>query len=385
MKVTLSTVGKFHSFHLAEQLFKNNILKTIYTGYPKFKLKETGVPKDNIKSYPWFRGVYMYYSKFLNKHPMLKRELSWWSHEYLDIYSKNTLDECDIFMALSGVGQHTGKLQKSRGGVYICDRGSSHILYQDDILREEYDNFGISYNEIDKRIIDKETIEYDTSDAITVPSEFVLESFVKMGVSRDKLYKLPYGVSLNVFKKIDEAKYDEEFNVIFVGGDSIRKGIYYLIDAFNKLDHENKKLTIIGSVKKSDLVSFNKLDFKNISYKGTVPNIELYKYLNQANIFVLPSIEEGLSLVMAEAMACGCPVIATSNTGASDLYTDKKEGFIVPIRSSDAIAEKLQLLADNHDLRNAMSKAALKKVQLLGGWDSYGNSAIKLFDELLSN
>ena len=48
-----------------------------------------------------------------------------------------------------------------------------------------------------------------------------------------------------------------------------------------------------------------------------------------ADVMVQPSIEEGLSLVMAEALACGCPVIATENTGAEDLFQNNKEGFII--------------------------------------------------------
>ena len=87
---------------------------------------------------------------------------------------------------------------------------------------------------------------------------------------------------------------------------------------------------------------------------------------------------EGLAMVQGEALACGCPVIASTNTGGKDLFTDGKEGFIVPIRSADAIAEKLQLLADNPDLRQTMSDAAIKRVQDIGGWDNYGNEFAKL-------
>jgi glycosyltransferase involved in cell wall biosynthesis len=67
-------------------------------------------------------------------------------------------------------------------------------------------------------------------------------------------------------------------------------------------------------------------------------------------------------------------VIATTNTGASELITEGVEGFIVPIRSPELIAGRLQQFADQPELRARMGKAALARVQQLGGWDSYGDA-----------
>jgi len=385
MKVTLSTVGKFHSFHLAQQLYKHDALEAIYTGYPKFKLKNSGVPAKNIKSFPLFRGSYMYFSQFLSQHPKIKRELGWWAHEYLDIYSSKTLPECDIFMALSGVGQYTGKVQKERGGVYICDRGSAHILYQEELLQEEHYLLDIPYQSIDQRIIDKELAEYEEANTITIPSNFAMESFIQKGISPTKLCEIPYGVNLSTFSEQNIAN-NNEFNIVFIGGTLVQKGLFYLIEAFNKITIKNKTLTIIGSVNYeiNKLKKFTHLSYDNVVFTGNIDHDQLQEQLMIAHVLVQPSIQDGFGMVMAEAMACGCPVIATTNTGASDLFTDGKEGFIVPIRSSDAIAEKLQVLADNPDLQQNMSTAALKKVQSLGGWDTYGDNTMSLFNELLN-
>jgi glycosyltransferase involved in cell wall biosynthesis len=96
---------------------------------------------------------------------------------------------------------------------------------------------------------------------------------------------------------------------------------------------------------------------------------------------VLPSIEEGLALVQGQALACGCPVLATTNTGSEDLFTDGIEGFIVPIRDVDALAGRLQLLAGDPALQRRMSEAALARVKHLGGWRQYGD----LWESLLYN
>jgi starch synthase len=72
-------------------------------------------------------------------------------------------------------------------------------------------------------------------------------------------------------------------------------------------------------------------------------------------------------------MACGCPIICSTNTGGPDLLTDGVEGFIVPIRDAGAIAVRLQELADDAARQRAMSEAAIKRVQSLGGWADYGD------------
>jgi glycosyltransferase involved in cell wall biosynthesis len=78
-----------------------------------------------------------------------------------------------------------------------------------------------------------------------------------------------------------------------------------------------------------------------------------------------------------EAMACGLPVITTSNNGAADNVTHLKDGFIVPIRSPDAIAEHIEALYRDRELRQVMSEAALTKARKELGWDRY---AIRLCD-----
>ncbi len=106
--------------------------------------------------------------------------------------------------------------------------------------------------------------------------------------------------------------------------------------------------------------------------------------MSRSHVLVLPSIEDGFGLVMAEAMACGCPVISSSNCGGDDLFTDDVEGFIVPIRDAKAIEEKMQLLADEPERQRAMGAAALQKVRLLGGWTEYGDRWEKLLLQLTS-
>src|SRR5205085_9036426 len=106
---------------------------------------------------------------------------------------------------------------------------------------------------------------------------------------------------------------------------------------------------------------------------------ELYQYFGQASVLVLPSLEEGLALVQAQAMACGVPVIASANTGASDLFSDGVEGYIVPIRDPEAIRERILRLYEEPALRATMAAAALERVRSIGGWQSYGEQMLAVY------
>ena len=112
---------------------------------------------------------------------------------------------------------------------------------------------------------------------------------------------------------------------------------------------------------------------ENIKYLSVIKHSQLNKYYSNADVMVQPSIEEGLSLVIAEALACGCPVIATENTGALDLFNNDNEGFIIKPRSAEKICEKLEQLADDKSLRKRMSENAILKTKKIGGWNEYGD------------
>jgi glycosyltransferase involved in cell wall biosynthesis len=117
----------------------------------------------------------------------------------------------------------------------------------------------------------------------------------------------------------------------------------------------------------------SRLPTANVEFLGPVPRAQLVDLMSRSHALVLPSIEDGFGLVLSEAMACGCPLIASTNTGGEDLFTDGVEGFLVPIRDPAAITARLQQLADSPALRQQMSSAALAKVQSLGGWADYGD------------
>jgi glycosyltransferase involved in cell wall biosynthesis len=313
----------------------------------------------------------------------LNRAIAWQVVLTLDAWVARQLPPCDVFVGISGVGLATGRRAQSLGAKYVCDRGSSHIRYQNAILSEEYRRWGLHQVIVDPRIIAREEGEYAEADAITVPSEFAYRSFVEMGISPDKLHKIPYGVRLDRFRPVATPPRDR-FEVLFVGQVGLRKGVPYLLQAFAQLKHPRKRLRIVGGLSRELRQLLPKLPQDQVEFVGHLPQDQLIPIMSSSHVMVLPSIEDGFGLVMAQAMACGCPVIASTNTGGPDLLSNGREGFIVPIRSPEAIAANFQQLADDPLLQQRMSKAALVRVHKFGGWQDYGEVWAELLHRLIS-
>lgn len=381
-RIVLATHGRFHSFDLAAQLQRAGLLSAIYTPYPKFKLRNTHVDPGLIRSFPFVSALH----RLVEGRPaprIVKQMLQLYACMAIDTYMKATRPPCDILMALSGAGLASGGDVQRLGGRYICDRGSTHLRYQMRLLAEEYDRAGIALEPVHPRMIAREEAEYAKADAITVPSHFAARSFVESGVDPTKLHVIPYGVDLEYFQPTVPS--DPDFRVLFVGQLSVRKGIGYLLKAFRQAKLPGARLVFVGSPTGETKALLGNDPLEDVEFTGAISREQVAAQMSRASVMVLPSVEEGMAMVQAQALACGCPVIATVNSGAEDLFEDGKEGFIVPARDADAIARALTLLYRDRDLLHAMSQAGRQRMEQIGGWDRYGVRIIALFESLLGD
>src|SRR5208337_2184276 len=164
-----------------------------------------------------------------------------------DNWTARSLEPCDVFHCVSLFGLKSHRVAKQRyGALTVCDRGSSHILFQHQILAEEYARWGVPYRPINPGVIERELGEYEICDRIAVPSEFVRRTFVEKGVPEEKLMKLPFGVDLELFQPVP--KEDRVFRVIYVGNITLRKGLPYLLEAIAAPGLPPLELWLIGSI-----------------------------------------------------------------------------------------------------------------------------------------
>lgn len=378
MKVAVASAGRFYAFDLARQMERLGHLRRLYTAYPRFKVD--GLPAAKVSTFPWLMGPATIAGRF--GYPRLHDRLNFAAIETFDRWMAARLDQCDVFHCLSSFGFESHRAARARHGAFtVCDRGSSHIRFQEQILREEYARSDLPFPGIDARIVERELAEYEFCDLISVPSSFAMRSFIEQGIAREKLQLNPYGVDLAMFHPT--LKRDSVFRVLFVGSISIRKGVVYLLEAIKRASITKLELVLIGHMNPD---AKRIIDSYGIALRhlGVLPRAQLAMHYSQASVMVLPSLEEGLALVQAQAMACGIPVVATTNTGAEDLFTDGIEGFIVPIRDPDSIAAKLVYLYEHPEVRDAMGAAALARVRAIGGWNNYGEKMATMYQSALA-
>lgn len=384
MNIVLTVNGKFYAFDLARQLRAQGVHAQVFTSYPRFKVRAERLPAEDIHTFPWWRAPYMAVRHRDRLGTRLVREWEWQAQTRFDAHVAQRLPrDIDVLVAMSGSGLRSGRAAQAQGARYVCDRASSHIRTQDRIVREEHERWGLPWEGIDPRVIDLEEAEYAQADAIVVPSRFVARSFQAQGFPTHKVHCIPLGVDLSSFKPMGEPD-PTRFDVLFVAGPQLRKGLPYLLQAYRKLTHPRKSLTLVGQPMPALISRMKQLGIwvDEARMVGVMPFLELKQAMSRSHVLALPSVEEGLSLVQAQAMACGTPVIGTRHSGAEDLFEDGVEGYIVPIRDSDALADRLQWMADHPQERAEMGRRALAAVQRLGGWRDYGMASLDLYRRL---
>ncbi|MFQ5446054.1 MAG: glycosyltransferase family 4 protein [Saprospiraceae bacterium] len=382
----VSCSGRFHAFALAEQLEKRGLLTGFYTSYAWQKNKlmrrlTSRIDKEKIPAEKIHTIIPVAAMMRLGTRPFVYNEIydKWVAHNL------NHRKDYKVFIGWSGMSLNTIRKAKNEGNITVLERGSSHIRYQDKILCEEYKNFGIDFH-IDPRTVNKELKEYEEADYIFIPSTFVRNSFLEMGVPASKLIQNPYGVSSH-FKKAAGDFPKGKFRVLYLGSLTIRKGLIYLFKALKKLDSAGVPFEawFIGKVDEEMKSIVGKYARPNWKFFGHINFYDLPRHISACDVAVHPSLEEGLSMVITQLLGCGVPVIATTNTGGEDVIEDGKNGYIVPIRDPQAIAGKIQLLYEDPERLRLMKFHAANSEKTELSWDNYGLRYAKFLHQAISS
>jgi glycosyltransferase involved in cell wall biosynthesis len=377
--ITISVKGRFHAFDLAREIQRLGYLNRMITSYPAYKAVKYGVERDKVQSLFIYEG-----DRVWRRAPRFVKGRFYPQHLVSDLFdlhaSRHVPEDTDIFVGWSSSSLHSLRRAKRLGAKTVVERGSSHILHQRDILLEEYDRFGLKAQVTHPKIVEKELAEYAEADYVSVPSQYAKKTFLGRGVSEDKLIHVPYGVDLTNFYPVP--KRDNIFRVIHCGAISIRKGVHYLLQAFSELKLPRAELWLIGSMT-DEIRPFLVNVSSAVFHKGPFPESELRKYYAQGSVFCLASIEEGFSMVLSQAMACGLPVICTTNTGGEDIVRDGQDGSIVPIRDVEALKEKILFFYENRDVRKEIGYSAQQRVKGGFTWAHYGNKMVAEYQRIL--
>jgi glycosyltransferase involved in cell wall biosynthesis len=178
-----------------------------------------------------------------------------------------------------------------------------------------------------------------------------------------------------------------DFQILCVTRITPRKGIRYLIEAFSRLSkkYPNLNLQIVGEGnEKNNLEKLvRKLGIeKQINFIGLLPHEKLPAYYQSACVYVLPSQNEGMSNSMLEALSSGLPLLATDTGGTQELIENGVNGFVLKMKSAQDIAEKLEILIKNEELRKSMGVASRIKAEGMS-WEKIAEKYIDTIKKII--
>ena len=143
MRVSQAVFGVFHHFELAHQLRRFDYLDTVYSTYP-WSGSTRALPHEYVQTFPWIHGSLAGLARFGLYPSPWTESLDYWNGLAFDRWMTRRIarskTNLDALIAISGAGLAAGALVQSRGGKYICDRGSTHARYRGRVISEEYGN-----------------------------------------------------------------------------------------------------------------------------------------------------------------------------------------------------------------------------------------------------
>ena len=262
----------------------------------------------------------------------------------------------------------TGKFPK-----IITTWFSTHYVNASRILTEEYAKVGMDVRHpVDPFLMWRDKHEQGMSDVLLVPSEACAETYEADPICRGKTRIVPFGVDCGIFHPTESTI--EDFRVLFVGGNWVRKGLPYLIKAWNGLKLQEATLTLAGC-------NVPAVYTYRTAKLGFVGDEEVPKLYRKNNVFILPTLEEGSALAVLEAMASGCAVITTKEAGSP--IEDGKDGLLIPSKDVQAIAGALKHLNENPSEVKRLGENARKKAETLT-WERFGEAVVKVCEEVAS-
>ena len=198
--------------------------------------------------------------------------------------------------------------------------------------------------------------------------------------STAKIDIVAYGAPPTISDEI--RKSDGRLKVLFAGSLGQRKGLSYLLKAIEMLK-DAVELTLLGRKAASGCAPLENA-VRKYRWVPTLSHPGMLREMQSHDVLVLPSLFEGFGLVILEAMAQGTVVITTDHTAGPDVIENGTDGFIVPIRSAEAIAEKLDLLASDPERLMAMKLMAKKKAAARG-WETYRQRLVEVAREVMAS
>ena len=300
--------------------------------------------------------------------PFLRRRRDWITlldDRQFDRYVANHMPEARILQGVVGQCAQSMEVAKSRRMRTVLDVVNTHVDdFHGHVVREsrKFGLYHMVHPETRKRILS----EYALADVVRVMSERAARTFAGRGFPMEKLVVATPPIDST---GLPQAQFKGPFRLSFVGLLEPWKGFHYLLEAFDRLELPEAELIFWGgpgSRSASAMLDEYQARNRRIAIRPVpIRSVGFEEVYGKTSVLVHPSLSDGFSYAVAEAMACGVPVIVTDNTGAADLVVDGESGYIVPIANVDALAERIERFAREPKLLPRMGAKARDAVRRL--------------------
>ncbi len=249
---------------------------------------------------------------------------------------------------------------KRQGMKVFVIASTGHMEYVRTLMTEEYAKYGLTYNVAEYVAIEEaDNDSYREADLIFARSEYVRRTLIENGIPATKISTEPIHMYANLDRFRPAKKRPDRFRVVFVGMVSFWKGVHYLLEAWEQLMLRDAELVLCGTVEEKFKKTFPRYwNEPSIRFLG---HVDPLPHLQGGSILVFPSLSEGCPQAVIEAMACGLPCIVTEHSGS--VVRDGIDGYVVPIRDSDAIAERIRFFHEHPGRAKTMGENSHRRAQ----------------------
>lgn len=222
-------------------------------------------------------------------------------------------------------------------------------------------------------------------DRITALSRALQEATAAIGVQEDKIWIVPNGVDTNRF--VPPADATRERIILYVGSFIERKGLRYLLTAMPEVlrSFPDYRLVLIGEGPEGNMLKqlAERLGVaEETNFLEFQPQDDVRNWMQRAKVLVLPSLEEGMGVVLLEAMACGTPVVASRIDGIQDVVAPDV-GMLVPCADSTALSEAIQSILGDVNKWGDMSDCARRRAVAHYDWAHIASKYIALYRSMV--
>jgi glycosyltransferase involved in cell wall biosynthesis len=349
MRIAIIVPGRWHAFDLARELSNQGHTVRLLTNYPRWAVERFGVRRDCVRGF-WQHGVLARAVERIGGAKALRR-FEAPLHVLFGRWAAATLrgGSWDFAYLFSGVAEESLRSLESTSTLRMLVRESSHIRTQDRLLRQEEVRTGTSLDRPSPWMIAREEREYALADVIRVPSSFVHHTFMTEGIRSAKVRLIAPGIRIDAFRsspaqlerRLRRVLSGERLRILSVGTFAFRKGAWDTTAVIRELGTARFDYRFVGPAAAETKHLVAELQFK-ATFVSKQPELELPAIYAWGDVFMLPTIEDGYAIVLAQAAAAGLPLLTTTNSAGPDLIGDGQNGWVLPIRSPAAFIERLQ-------------------------------------------